>query len=153
MIRPRRGLGRFVILLGFTLSVPIVCLAANDFVMPKAQPAESYSAHDVHSTEHVDVGLDPYDSPEKASIFSVHYNDLGLLPIFVVITNDGDQPVALSGIHAELVPADRTKLNPRVPNAIYPRISRPHAHTSSYPLPFPTKKASGGVSQKTITEI
>jgi hypothetical protein len=139
--------------LSMVMALPIVCFAAKDFVMPKAQPAESYSAHDVHSTEQVGVGLDPYDTPEKARIFSVHYKDLGLLPLFVVITNNGDQPVALAGMQAELVTADRTKLTPSSTDDIYRRISRPHAHTSSYPLPFPTKKASGGVNQKTMTEI
>ncbi len=121
--------------------------------MPKPQPAKSYPAHDYHSDEQVSVGLDPYDMPAKANIFSVHYRDLGMLPVFMVITNDGDQPVALTDMHAEMVTADRAKLTPASPDDIYRRISKPHAHTSSYPLPFPTKKAGGGVSKKARNEI
>jgi hypothetical protein len=146
-------LARIGALLAAMFALPIVCLAAKDFMMPKPQPAESYPTHDVHTTEQVGVGLDPYDTAEKAAIFSVHYKDMELLPIFVVITNNGDEPVALSEMHAEMVTADRTKLTPSSADDIYRRISRPHPHTSSYPLPFPTKKTSGGVNVKTMTEI
>lgn len=121
--------------------------------MPKPQPAKSYPAHDDHSTDQVCVGLDPYDTTDKASIFSVNYKDLGILPIFVVVTNDGDQPVALTGMDVKLVTSDRTKLLPMSADDIYRRISRPHAHTTTYPLPFPTKKTSGGVSNKAREEI
>jgi hypothetical protein len=152
-IRARSQRVRIWVSLWVVVALPIVCLAAKDFVMPKPQPAKSYPAHDEHSTEQVSVGLDPYDTPEKASIFSVHYSDLGILPIFVVVTNDGDQPVALTGMNVEMVTADRTKLTPMSADDIYRRISRPHAHTTTYPLPFPTRKASGGVSEKARQEI
>lgn len=148
-----RRLARIGFLGGGVLVLPLVCFAAKDFVMPKPQPAKSYAAHDDHSAELVSAGLDPYDTPAKANIFSVHYSDLEILPIFVVITNDGNQPVALSDMHAEMVTADRTKLTPSSADDIYRRISHPHPHTSSYPLPFPTRKASGGVSKKAQTEI
>ncbi len=121
--------------------------------MPKPQPAKSYPAHDDHSTEQVSVGLDPYDTADKANIFSVHYSELGILPIFVVVTNDGDQPVALTEMNVEMVTPNRTKLLPMSADDIYRRISRPHAHTTTYPLPFPTKKAGGGVSAKAQEEI
>ncbi len=134
------------------LALPL-SFAAKDFAMPKAQAASVYAAHDEHSNEHVSVGLEPYDTTEKASIFSVHYNEMGILPVFVVVTNDGDQPVALAGMKAEVVTSDRAKLSPMSPDEIYRRLSHPHAHTTNYPLPFPTKKASGGVNQKTRDEI
>ncbi len=144
---------RLTTLLSVVVVLSLVCFAAKDFVMPKPQPASSYPAHDDHSTEQISVGLDPYDTPAKAGIFSVHYSELGILPVFVVITNDSDQPVALTDVHAEMVTADRTKLTPSSVDDVYRRISKPHPHTSSYPLPFPTKKTSGGVSKKALSEI
>src|SRR5271169_4100749 len=80
--------------------VPRLCLAAKEFVMPAAQPAKTYPAHDEHPMEAVAVGVDPYDLAEKTNIFSVHYSEIGFLPIFVVVTNDSNQPVELSGIKA-----------------------------------------------------
>jgi hypothetical protein len=130
----------------------VVCLAGKHFVMPAAQPAKTYPAHDEHSGESVTLGLDPYDLPDKASIFSVHYGDVGLMPIFVVITNDGDQTVALSGMKAELVTVNRTKIPPASEDDIYRRIARPTGTISPNPLPWP-KKAKGSISKDAMEEI
>jgi hypothetical protein len=130
----------------------VVCLAGKHFVMPAVQPAKSYPAHDEHSGESVTLGLDPYDLPDKASIFSVHYSDVGLMPIFVVITNDGDQTVALSGMKAELVTVNRTKIPPATEDDIYRRIARPTGTISPNPLPWP-KKAKGSISKDAMEEI
>jgi hypothetical protein len=134
------------------LLLSVVCLAGKHFVMPAAQPAKSYPAHDEHSSEAVTLALDPYDMADKASIFSVHYNDVGLMPIFVVITNDGGQPVSLSGMKAELITADRSKIPPATEDDIYRRIAKPPGNISPNPLPWP-KKAKGSVSKDAMEEI
>jgi hypothetical protein len=120
--------------------------------MPAAQPAKTYPAHDEHPGEAVTLGLDPYDMADKASIFSVHYSDVGLMPMFVVITNDGDQPVSLAGMKAELVTVDRTKIPPATEDDIFRRIARPPGNISPNPLPWP-KKAKGSVSKDAMDEV
>jgi hypothetical protein len=145
---PLRTLAKIFVL--FVSSV--ICLAGKHFVMPAAQPAKTYPAHDEHSGESVTLGLDPYDLPDKANIFSVRYSDVGLMPIFVVITNDGDQTVALSGMKAELVTVNRTKIPPASEDDIYRRISRPTGTISPNPLPWP-KKAKGSISKDAMEEI
>lgn len=132
---------------------PLLCLAAKEFVMPQAQPAKTYPAHDQHPMEAVTVGVDPYDLAEKTNIFSVHYSELGFLPIFVVVTNDGNQPVELAGMKAQLVTVNRTKLSPAAGEDISRRLTRPSANTNRYPIPFPTKKVKGGLSKQAIEEI
>jgi hypothetical protein len=132
--------------------IPVVCLAGKEFVMPTPRPAGAYPAHDAHPTEAVAVALDPYDMADKASIFSVHYSELGFLPIFVVVTNDGDRPLQLAGMKAQLVTVDRTKIDPATEDDIDRRLSRPSANTKRYPLPFPTK-VKGGVSKQAREEI
>jgi len=144
---PRKIAGVSVLLLS-----SIVCLAGKHFVMPSAQPAKTYLAHDEHPSEGVTVALDPYDMADKASIFSVHYSDVGLMPIFLVITNDGNQPVSLSGMKAELITADRTKIPPATEDDIYRRIARPPGNISQNPLPWP-KKAKGSVSKEAMEEV
>jgi hypothetical protein len=134
------------------LLLSVVCLAGKHFVMPAAQPAKTYPAHDEHPSEGVTLALDPYDMADKASIFSVHYNDVGLMPIFVVITNDGGQPVSLSGMKAELITADRSKIPPATEDDIYRRIAKPPGNISPNPLPWP-KKAKGSVSKDAMEEI
>ena len=134
-------------------ALPLLCLAAKEFSMPKVQPAFSYPAHDHHGNENVTVGLDPYDTPTKSSIFTVHYRENELLLILVVITNDSDQPVQLSEMKIELVTADRIKLTPLSEDDIFRRISHPKASGTRYPIPFPTQKAKGGVDSKSRDEV
>jgi hypothetical protein len=133
--------------------VPLLCLAAKQFVMPQAQPAKTYPAHDEHPTEAVAVGVDPYDLAEKTTIFSVRYSEIGFMPIFVVVTNDGNQPVELSGMKAQLVTVNRAKLTPANEDDIARRLTRPSANTNKYPIPFPTKKVKGGLSKQALEEI
>jgi len=135
------------------LLLPVLCLAAKDFVMPAAQPANTYPAHDEHPPEALTVAVDPYDMADKANIFSVHYGEMGLLPVFLVVTNDGGQAVSLTGMKAELITVNRTKIPPATEDDVFRRLSRPSASTSSYPLPFPRKKVKGGVSNQARDEV
>ena len=142
------------------LSVFTICLvaapvlwAAKEFSMPKVQPALSYPAHDRHGNENVTVALDPYDTAAKANVFVVRYRDLDLLPIMLIITNDSDQPIQLSGMKAQLVTSDRSKLDPATEDDLYRRISRPRASGARTPIPFPTSRVKGSVKSKELTEI
>ena len=131
-----------------------VCLAAKEFVKPAAKPAVSYPAHDQHKDEAVTVAVDPYDMPDKAQIFTINYRQEGLLPIFVIVTNDSDQPISLSSMKAQLVTVDRAKISPSDSDDIYRRLSHPsRADAPSSPLPFPRKKIKGAVSPKALDEI
>ena len=131
-----------------------VCLAAKEFVKPAAQPAASYPAHDQHPDERVTIAVDPYDMPDKAQIFSVNYAEQGLLPVFVIVTNDGDEPVSLNSIKTQFVTADRTKISPSSADDIYRRLSHPGRNDSpKYPLPIPRRKVKGAVSQRMLDEI
>ncbi|HXZ40557.1 MAG TPA: hypothetical protein VEG68_07440 [Terriglobales bacterium] len=134
------------------LLVSILCLASKHFVMSAARSAKTYPAHDEHPNEGMTVALDPYDMPDKANIFSVHYNEIGFMPIFVVVTNDGDQPISLAGSKAELVTHDRSKIPPATDDDLYRRIARPIAGVSPNPLPWP-KKPKGTVSKEAQEEI
>jgi hypothetical protein len=134
----------------------VVPLAAKDFVKPSAQPARTYPAHDDHTNEKVAIAADPYDSPEKAKIFSVNFQGHGLLPIFFIVTNDGDQPISIANMQVTLTTAGRAKLTPITSDDIFRRISDPRANTNpATPLPFPVphKKVKGTISQKERDEI
>jgi hypothetical protein len=130
-------------------------MAGKEFTMPSARPAGSYPAHDEHSLEKVTVAVDPYDLGDKAQIFSTDYRNYGYLPVLFIVTNDGDQPVSLSGMKAELITAKRAKLSPATNDDLMRRMSRPAPKTgpSPLPVPIPGKKVKGAVSGKTREEI
>lgn len=136
-----------------TALVPLLSLAAKEFAMPQAQPAKTYPAHDEHPMERMAVAVDPYDLADKAKIFSIQYSEIGFLPIFVAVTNDGDQPVQLAGMKAQLVTVNRAKIFPAAEDDIARRLTRPSANTNRYPIPFPTKKVKGGLSKQAVEEI
>src|SRR5713226_9001646 len=131
-------------------------LAAIDFIKPAAQPAKTYPAHDDHSDEKLAIAADPYDTPEKAKIFSVNFRDHGFLPIFLVITNDGPQPVSITHMEITLT-VNHSKFTPLSTDDIARRLTNPQANTNpgANPLPFPIprKKVKGTLSKKEMDEI
>lgn len=138
----------------FLLAACASCFAFKEFAKPHANPAGSYPANDQHKDERVTVAVDPYDMPDKAAIFTVNYSNEGLLPLFLVISNDSDQAISLTDIKAQLVTVNRTKISASSEDDVYRRLSHPSANTSTNtPFPFPRKKVKGAVSQKARDEI
>ena len=133
------------------LAVPAQ-LAAKNFEKPVAKAAINYPAHDLHRDEKVAVATDPYDTEEKRKIFSVKFDEHGFLPIFFVVTNDGDQPVSIASMEIMLTTQNGSKLTPTSSEDIYRRLSNPQGGTRPSPLPLP-QKAKGGVSRKAMDEI
>jgi hypothetical protein len=138
--------------LAVTILLCMPALAAKHFVMPTANAAKTYPAHDEHTNEGLTVGLDPYDMADKASIFSIPFSNYGFMPIFVVITNDGDQPVSLTNASPELVTHDRTKIPRASEDDIDRRIAHAPSGPSANPLPWP-KKAKGTLSSQAQEEV
>lgn len=145
--------------LGFRLLVilclvggSVVLLTAKDFVRPVAHSAKAYPAHDDHAIDKVAIAADPYDTSDKAKIFSVNFQEHGFLPVLFVVTNDGDQPISIANMQVTLTTANRSKLTPIASEDIFRRLSNPH-ETRPIPVPIPQKKVKGGVSQKERDEI
>jgi hypothetical protein len=141
------------ILFACVVFLSIFCLAAKEFVKPAPQPAKTYPAHDSHPTEAITVAIDPYDVPDKAQIFSVKYQEEGFLPVFLIVSNDGDQPISLTGMKPQLVTVNRTMLSAATTDDLYRRLAHPARRDNPYPLPFPRTKMKGAVGKKAMDEI
>src|SRR5579864_1279679 len=142
----------FAVTFCVVLMFPTSLLAGKNFVKPVAKTAINYPAHDLHRDEKVAIAADPYDNPEKAKIFSINFADHGFLPIFFIVTNDGDQPVSIAHMEIKLITANHSKLTPITTDDLYRRLSNPQANTTPNPLPFP-RKVKGTVSKKEMDEI
>ena len=146
--RCRRATRAAALLLLATLAI-----AGKQYMAPKAFPARTYPARDEHPDEKITIAADPYDNPEKAKIFTINFADHGFLPIFFIVTNDGDQPVSISNMRIKLITGNRSKLTPIDSDDLYRRLSNPQAKTSTnIPLPFP-RKVKGGVTKQQMDEI
>jgi hypothetical protein len=148
-----RSSRRLPIVAVLALLVPTFLMAGKSFVKPVAKTAFNYPAHDLHRDENVSIAADPYDNPEKVKIFTINFAEHGFLPIFFIVTNDGDQPVSIAKMQVKLITGNRSKLTPIGPDDLYRRLSNPQAKTSSnIPLPFP-RKVKGGVTKQEMEEI
>ncbi len=137
-----------------TLMLAATLLAAKDFVKPAAQPAKTYPAHDDHANEKVAIAADPYDTTEKAKIFTVKFAEHGFLPVFFIVTNDSGQPISIANMQVTLTTANRDKLTPTAPEDMYRRLNNPRTNTNApLPFPIPQKKVKGTISQKERDEI
>ncbi len=128
-MRSRSGFTLFIALL-VVLSSAVVW-AAKEFVQPKADNANTYPSKDAHPNEKVTVAIDLYNAPPKDDIFATHYNQEGILPVLLIVTNDGDQPVTLKGMRAQLVNARRAKLEALEVDDVFRRVA--HIQGSSNP--------------------
>jgi hypothetical protein len=138
--------------LGVALFLPVL-LASKNFVKPVEKTAINYPAHDFHRDEQVGIAADPYDTAEKAKIFSVDFLGYGFLPVFFVVTNDGDKPISLANMDIELITANRSKLTPLSPEDLYRRLANPQARTRPNPFPLPRGGVKGTISQKQRDEV
>lgn len=146
---------------GLVIAAVLVALAASakdkTFEMPPADPAAAYPAHDVHENEKFGIAADPYDMPQKASIFAVDYKREGLLPIFVVFTNDGNQPVSLGDMDVVLITRRRTRIRPETADDIFRKIaeqrSTPGQPSSRLPIPLPKPRAKPNVKRQYQDEV
>lgn len=152
MPRILRGVGKCGIVLSLCIAglVP-AALAGKNFVKPTAKSAINYPAHDFHRDEQVAIAADPYDTPDKAKIFSTNFSGYGLLPVFFVVTNDGDQPVSIANMKITLLTANHSKLTPIDTDDLYRRLSNPRMNTRPSPLPLPSKVKGAG--KKEMDEV
>jgi len=152
---PSSSFGRagIVLLCCAALFVPFG-FAGKSFVKPEAKPAVNYPAHDAHSDAKVAIAADPYDTAEKAKIFSVDFAAHGFLPVFFLVTNDGDKPISLANMEITVITGDHAKLTPIGAEDLYRRLSNPQAqaHTTPNPLPFPLPHKKP-LSTKAMEEI
>ena len=132
--------------------------AFKDFVPPKASNASTYSCKDAHPNERVTAAVDLYNASPKADIFITHFSEEGILPVFLVITNDGDQPISVNKMQAELVTARRSKLEALDVDDVFRRVahikgnsSNPNPRVGPIPLPGGTKNKKAQQQYEELT--
>ena len=130
--------------------IALPLFAFKDFVMPHAENAATYASKDSHPNEKVTIALEVYDSSPKDDVFSTHYMQEGILPVFFIVTNDGDRPISVTKMHAQLVTSSRAKLEALSVDDVMRRVA--HINVSSTnpggrttPIPIP---GTGGKNKK-----
>ena len=142
----------------WAISFCALCLAlpasAGDHVPPPVQPATSFAAVEVHDKEEVAIAAEPYDSKEKASIFRVDYLAHGVLPIRLIVTNNGNRPISLRDARILFQTAAGDRIQAAEPEDIERLMTRKDREGSKIPMPgpIPSIRLKPKASNKEIEE-
>lgn len=133
----------------------LVFAGDKGFTPPRAQPAQTYPAHEAHQDEKVAIGLDLYNTEAKATIFRVKYRDYDLLPVRLIISNDGDKPLMLDHMKIELITVHKEKVPPAVRDDLLRKIARPEKLTNrpKVRLPVPVPRNNKPINSDAREEI
>jgi hypothetical protein len=121
-------------LLVFWLVLPAV---ASDHTPPPVQPATSFAAVEVHDKEKVAVAVEPYDTREKESIFRVDYLGHGVMPVRLIVTNNGDKPISLRDARILFMTAAGDKIQAADPEDVERLMTRKEREGKRIPMPGP----------------
>jgi hypothetical protein len=127
---------------------------ASDHTPPLVQPATAFAAVEVHAGEKVAIAAEPYDTREKAAIFRVDYLSHGVMPIRLIVTNNGDRPINLSEARILFYTADGDKIQAAEPEDVERLMTRKEREGGKLPMPtpLPSIKLKPKASNKEIEE-
>jgi hypothetical protein len=107
---------------------------------PPVQPATSFAAVEVHEDEKLAIAAEPYDTREKAAIFRVDYLSHGVMPIRLIVTNNGNRPISLRDARILFITADGDKIQTAEPEDVERLMTRKEREGGKIPMPSPLPK-------------
>lgn len=133
------------------LALPAV---ASDHTPPAVQPATSFPAVEVHDDEKVAIAVEPFDTREKASIFRVDYLGHGVMPVRLIVTNNGTRPISLRDARILFLTAAGDKIQAAEPEDVERLMTRKEREGKKIPLPgpLPSIKMKPKASNKEIEQ-
>jgi hypothetical protein len=110
---------------------------ANDHKEPPVQPATSFAAVEVHDKEKVAVAAEPYDTKEKEAIFRVDYLSHGVMPVRLIVTNNGDRPISLRDARILFQTSAGDRIQAAEPEDVERLMTRKEREGGKIPMPGP----------------
>lgn len=114
---------------------PALLALAGGHTPPPVQPATAFAAVESHEDEKVSIAVEPYDTPAKAALFRVDYLAHGVMPIRLIVTNNGDRPINLSEARILFYTADGEKIQVAEPEDVERLMTRKEREGGHIPLP------------------
>jgi hypothetical protein len=110
---------------------------ATEHTPPPVQPATSFASVDAHEAEKVAIAAEPYDTKEKESIFRVDYLSHGVMPIRVIVTNNGNRPISLRDARILFITASGDKIRAAEPEDVERLMTLKERQGAKIPMPGP----------------
>jgi hypothetical protein len=133
------------------LALPAV---ASDHTPPPVQPATSFAAVEAHKDEKVAIAAEPYDTREKTAIFRVDYLSHGVMPVRLIVTNNGSRPISLRDARILFLTAAGDKIQAAEPEDVERLMTRKEREGKKIPMPgpIPSIKLKPKASNKEVEE-
>ncbi len=127
---------------------------ATDHSAPSVQPATTYPAVEVHDKEHVAIAVEPWDTKEKESIFRVDYLGHGIMPVRLIVTNNGDKPISLRDARILFYTSGGDRIQAAEPEDVERLMTRSEREGKKIPMPgpIPSIKMKPKASNKAIEQ-
>ena len=110
---------------------------ASEHAAPPVQPATTFAAVEVHDDEKVAIAAEPYDTKEKESLFRVDYLSHGVMPVRLIVTNDGDHPLSLRDARILFMTAANEKIQAAEPEDVERLMTQKERQGGKIPMPGP----------------
>jgi hypothetical protein len=140
----------------FLLLAALVAVTAGaaDHVTPPVQPATTFADVEVHANEKVAIAADPYDTRQKESLFRVDYLSHGVMPIRLIVTNNGDHPISLRDARILFQTSAGERIQAAEPEDVERLMTRREREGGKIPLPgpLPSIKLKPKASNKEIEQ-
>src|SRR6201999_2250521 len=110
---------------------------AADHKQPPVQPATSFAAVEGHDKEKGAIAAEPYDTKEKESLFKVDYLAHGVMPVRLIVTNNGDHPISLRDARILFLTATGEKIQAAEPEDVERLMTMKERQGGKIPMPGP----------------
>lgn len=122
----------------------------------KAEPAKTYAFHQQQGP--VTIAADPYETKEKIkTAFDLkELEQMGIVPVHIIVSNDGEDPIAISGQDINLLDSNNRSLAAMPVDEVVRAIvykEGPQTSRSPSPLPFPRGSGRRGDAFEIETDL
>ena len=114
-----------------------VTAGATNHSAPPIQPATTFPAVEIHDTERVAIAVEPFDTKEKESIFRIDYLGHGVMPVRLIVTNNGDKPISLRDARILFYTAGGDRIQAAEPEDVERLMTRTEREGKKIPVPGP----------------
>jgi hypothetical protein len=131
-----------------------VTAGATNHSAPPIQPATTFPAVEIHDTERVAIAVEPFDTKEKESIFRIDYLGHGVMPVRLIVTNNGDKPISLRDARILFYTAGGDRIQAAEPEDVERLMTRTEREGKKIPMPgpLPSIKMKPKASNKDIEQ-
>jgi hypothetical protein len=116
---------------------PTQLAGGSSHAPPPVQPATSFAAVEVHENEKVAIAAEPYDTLEKGAIFRVDFLSHGVMPIRLIVTNNGNRPISMTEARILFITAAGDRIQTAQPEDVERLMTRQELEGGKFPQPSP----------------